>query len=42
MPIVRDYLAGQDVKDRKPTYPPLRFVPLEGVDSTVTHPSVSR
>ena len=39
-PVVIDFLAGKDVKDRKITYPPLRFVPLEGLDPEVTHPSV--
>src|SRR5262249_39074230 len=42
MPVVRDFLMGQDVRDRKLTYPPLRFVPLAGVDPSVTHPSVTR
>ena len=37
-PVIRDFLAGQDVHDRKITYPPLRFVPLEGKDDG--HPSV--
>jgi len=41
-PVVRDFLAGRDVKDRRVTYPPLRFVPLTGTDPAVTHPSVSR
>ena len=39
-PVVIDFLAGKDVRDRKITYPPLRFVPLEGLDPEVTHPSV--
>ena len=39
---LRDFLAGKDVKDRRITYPPLRFVPLTGTDPAVTHPSVSR
>jgi pimeloyl-ACP methyl ester carboxylesterase len=41
-PVVRDFLAGKDVKERRVTYPPLRFVPLTGTDPSVTHPSVSR
>jgi len=40
-PVVRDFLAGKDVKDRRITYPPLRFVPLTGSDPAATHPSVS-
>jgi len=39
-PVVRDFLSGRDVRDRKVTYPPLRFVPLTGTDPNVTHPSV--
>lgn len=42
MPVVADFLAGKDVRDRKISYPPLRFVPLEGSDPRVTHPSVAR
>jgi len=38
--VVRDFLAGRDVRDRKITCPPLRFVPLEGRDPAVSHPSV--
>jgi pimeloyl-ACP methyl ester carboxylesterase len=41
-PVVRDFLAGKDVKDRKVSYHPLRFVPLAGADPAVTHPSVTR
>ena len=41
-PVVRDFLAGRDVRDRRLTYPPLRFVPLAGTDPTVSHPSVTR
>ena len=37
-PVIHDFLAGQDVHDRKITYPPLRFVPLEGKSDG--HPSV--
>jgi pimeloyl-ACP methyl ester carboxylesterase len=40
LPVVLDFLAGKDVKDRAITYPPLRFVPLEGSDAQVRHPSV--
>lgn len=38
--VIRDFLAGRDVHDRKITYPPLRFVPLEGADGSARHPSV--
>jgi len=41
-PVIADFLAGKDVSDRKITYPPLRFVPLEGTDPKATHPSVTR
>ena len=41
MPVVRDFLAGKDVRDRRISYPPLRFVPLTGMDPNVTHPSVT-
>ncbi len=37
VPVVLDFLRGQDVRDRKVTYPPLRFVPLEGSDPRVSH-----
>ena len=40
MPVIQDFLRGKDVRDRKITYPELRFVPLEGRDPR--HPSVSR
>ena len=40
-PVVRDFLAGKDVRERKVSYPPLRFVPLSGTDPSVTHPSVA-
>ena len=42
MPVVRDFLMGRDVRERRVTYPPLRFVPLTGTDPAVTHPSVTR
>jgi len=42
VPVVVDFLTGKDVKDRNITYRPLRFVPLDGVNSTATHPSVTR
>lgn len=35
------FLQGQDVRDRTVILPPLRFVPIEGFDPQVTHPSVS-
>src|SRR5262245_36489695 len=41
MPVVRDFLAGKDVKDRRVAYTSLKFVPLTGSDPAVTHPSVS-
>lgn len=37
--IVR-FLRGESVRDVDAALPPLRFVPLEGCDSEVTHPSV--
>jgi len=40
VPVIVDFLAGRDVRDRKITYPALRFIPLEGSDPEVTHPSV--
>ena len=40
--VICDFLAGHDVRDRKVSYPPLRFVPLEGTDPQVGHPSVTR
>jgi pimeloyl-ACP methyl ester carboxylesterase len=39
-PVIVDFLRGEDVADRAITYPGLRFVPLEGSDPEVTHPSV--
>ena len=42
VPVIVDFLAGRDVRDRRITYPALRFVPLEGTDPQVTHPSTSR
>lgn len=42
VPVIKDFLSGVDVADRKITYPALRFVPLEGTDSMVTHPSVTK
>jgi pimeloyl-ACP methyl ester carboxylesterase len=38
--IVR-FLAGEDVSDVKVALPPIRFVPIEGYDPAVTHPSVA-
>jgi pimeloyl-ACP methyl ester carboxylesterase len=40
VPLVVDFLAGQDVRNRRIDLPPLRFVPLEGKDPQATHPSV--
>jgi pimeloyl-ACP methyl ester carboxylesterase len=42
MPVVRDFLLGKDVRDRRVTYPALRFVPLTGTDPNVTHPAATR
>jgi pimeloyl-ACP methyl ester carboxylesterase len=42
VPVIVDFLAGRDVRDRKITSPPLRFVPLEGTDPRAFHPSVPR
>ena len=42
VPVVVDFLAGRDVRDRRITYPALRFVPLEGTDPKTTHPAVTR
>jgi pimeloyl-ACP methyl ester carboxylesterase len=39
-PVIADFLAGKDVRDRKITFAPMRFVPLEGTDPAVSHPSV--
>lgn len=35
-----DFLRGESVDDVTAAWPPLRFVPLEGRDSEVSHPSV--
>jgi pimeloyl-ACP methyl ester carboxylesterase len=40
LPVVLDFLRGQDVSQRAITYPPLTFIPLEGPDPR--HPSVPR
>jgi pimeloyl-ACP methyl ester carboxylesterase len=42
VPVLVDFLAGKDVSGRRITYPPLRFVPLEGSDPAVAHPAVAR
>jgi pimeloyl-ACP methyl ester carboxylesterase len=42
IPVIADFLAGRDVRDRRITWPPLRFVPLEGSDPLAMHPSVPR
>lgn len=34
------FLRGEEVSDVRASWPPLRFVPLEGTDPEVTHPSV--
>lgn len=34
------FLKGDDVRDVRVALPPLRFVPIEGDDPSVTHPSV--
>jgi pimeloyl-ACP methyl ester carboxylesterase len=40
VPVVLDFLKGQDVSQRTITYPPLRFAALEGPETTVRHPSL--
>lgn len=40
MPVLLDFLKGIDVSERTISYPPLRFIPLEGSDPAVRHPSV--
>lgn len=40
IPVIVDFLAGRDVRDRQITSPPLRFVPLEGKDPQAFHPSL--
>lgn len=42
LPVILDFLAGKDVHAREITYPPLRFVPLEGSDPAASHPSVRK
>jgi len=42
LPVVLDFLRGEDVSRRSITYPPLRFLPLAGTDPAVSHPSVPR
>jgi pimeloyl-ACP methyl ester carboxylesterase len=37
-----DFLRGKDVSEVHATWPPLKFVPLEGFDPERTHPSVPR
>lgn len=39
--IIVDFLGGKDVRNRRATYRALRFLPLEGSDPDVSHPSVS-
>lgn len=38
--VMRRFLAGEDVRGERVEQPPLRFVPIEGYDPAVTHPSV--
>ena len=40
--VMRRFLAGEDVRGERIEQPPLRFVPIEGFDPAVTHPSVPR
>ena len=40
MPVIVDFLKGEDVSARRITYPKLRFVDLEGDGGKVFHPSV--
>jgi pimeloyl-ACP methyl ester carboxylesterase len=42
IPVIVDFLAGQDVKHRRIDHPPLRFAPLDGDDPQVRHPALSR
>jgi len=42
LPVLLDFLKGEDVSARTISYPPLRFIPLAGEDPTVRHPSVPR
>ena len=42
IPVVLDFLRGQDVNGRAITYPPLRFIPLHGEDPAVRHPAVPK
>jgi pimeloyl-ACP methyl ester carboxylesterase len=42
VPVIVDFLKGSDVSERRITYRPLRFVPLEGRDPEADHPSVPR
>lgn len=41
-PTIVRFLKGEDVGDVSAALPPLRFVPVEGYDPEVTHPSVPR
>lgn len=38
--VIADFLAGRNVQDRRLSYRPLRFAPLEGRGGEVRHPSV--
>lgn len=42
VPVVRDFLAGQDVSGARLAWRPLQFVPLEGPLGAVTHPSLGQ
>jgi pimeloyl-ACP methyl ester carboxylesterase len=42
VPVIKDFLLGQDVSARRITYPALRFVSLDGDSSRMGHPSVAR
>ena len=39
-PILIDFLKGENVRDRRLEYRPLRFLPLEGIDPEMSHPAV--
>lgn len=39
IPVIVDFLAGNDVSGRRITYRPLRFVPLAGTDPAAGHPA---
>ena len=40
LPVIRGFFAGEDVTARDVDMPPLRFIPVRGKPTAVTHPSV--